>query len=203
MKAPTRLTALLGLVSVAIAIAAIGVFLMDSMGLTSHTKKTPLDNIGGPFTLVDQNGKTVTEADFSGRYMLVYFGYTSCPDVCPTALNIMSDALEKLGSDQEKVVPVFISIDPERDTPDKMKEYVAQFNPRLVGLTGTTEQIAAVTKAYKVYAAKLQVEGSAKDDYSMDHSSFIFFIGPDSKYRAVFGNGTTPGKMAERMRDFL
>ncbi len=209
MKKPSRLTALLGLIAVTFAIAAVGVFLIDSLLSTSKAKKAPINNkaliesIGGPFTLVNQFGKTVTEADFSDRFMLVYFGSSSDTEVCPTALRIVSDAMKKLGKDQEKVVPIFISIDPGRDNPDKVGKFVSQFDPRMIGLTGTPEQVKVVAKEYKVYAAKMQVEGSAKNDYTMDHSSFIYFVGPNGKSRAIFGNGTTPKTIAARMREFF
>lgn len=193
---PNRLVAYLGLFVIAAALAMGGRFIMSS-----GQKVTP--SVGGPFALVDHFGESVTNVDYRGRYMLIYFGYTYCPEVCPTALTMMVDAMEKLGKDEKKVTPVFISIDPERDTPDDLKQYISHFHPRMVGLTGSTEQIAAVSKAFKVYAAKIAVEGADKDDYVMDHSSVIFFMGTDGKYLAHFGEGTTPETMAKRMREFL
>jgi protein SCO1/2 len=116
--------------------------------------------VGGPFALVDSEGRAVTDADFRGRFMLVYFGFTYCPDVCPTSLTYIAQALDRLGPDADKVVPVFITVDPERDTPEQLKEYVRHFHPKLVGLTGTPEQIAAAAKAYRVYFAKARVPGA-------------------------------------------
>ena len=110
--------------------------------------------VGGPFTLTDQDGKKVSEKDFLGKYMLVFFGYTYCPDICPTELQVMTAALDSMGPEAEKIQPVFVSVDPERDTPEVLKSYVENFGPRLVGLTGTPEEIAAVAKAYRVYYAK-------------------------------------------------
>ncbi len=209
MKAPSRITAFLALAFAATTVAAMGIIFMDGRGLipsekrAQYNSKNPLESLGGPFTLVNQFGKTVTEADFSDRFMLVYFGYTSCPDVCPKAINQMLSAIESLGKDKDKVVPVFISVDPERDTPDKLKEYLAKFDPNMVGLTGTPEQVKAVLKEYRAYASKVPIKGRPDNEYSIDHSSFIFFIGPDSKYRVIFGDGSIPIYMTGQMRDFL
>jgi protein SCO1/2 len=151
--------------------------------------------IGGPFTLVDQDGRTVTDADFRGRAMLVYFGYTFCPDVCPTELGVMAAALDKLSPEQRaKVRPIFVTIDPERDTPKVMKDYVANFAPDLIGLTGSPEQVAAAAKAYKVYAAK--AKGGTADSYTMDHSSIVYLMGPDGRFVGHFPGGTKPEDMA-------
>ena len=156
--------------------------------------------VGGPFTLVDHNGRTVTDADFHGQYLLIYFGYTYCPDVCPTSLILMTDALERLGEDAEGILPILITIDPERDTPEHLKAYVPHFHPRLVGLSGTTEQIASVSKAYKVYAEKVFEEGWGVEEYFVYHSDVVYFMGPDGKYLDHFGSGTTPKIMTARMR---
>jgi cytochrome oxidase Cu insertion factor (SCO1/SenC/PrrC family) len=110
--------------------------------------------IGGPFSLTDQTGRPVTDADYRGRYMLIYFGFTFCPDVCPTELQVMATALDQLGRQADEVQPIFITIDPERDTPSQLAGYVSQFHPRMAGLTGTPEQIASVARAYRVYYAK-------------------------------------------------
>ncbi len=159
--------------------------------------------IGGSFTLVDQNGKTVTAGDFRGRFMLVYFGYTYCPDVCPTTLTTMADAIDILDGDGDSVVPVFITVDPERDTPEHLKMYVNYFHPRLVGLTGTTQSVAAAAKAYRIYYAKAPEDGASGDDYLMDHLSFVFLMGPDGAFRAHFENGIGPEAMAKRIREYL
>jgi protein SCO1 len=160
---------------------------------------TPSPAIGGPFTLVDQHGKTVTDADFRGRYMLVFFGYTFCPDICPTGLSRNSDALDLMGEEADKVVPIFITIDPERDTVEHMKEYASFFHPRLVALTGTLEQIAAVAKAYRVYYAKAQEKGAEADEYLMDHSSITYVMAPDGQFLTHFGHDVSPERMAERL----
>ncbi len=152
--------------------------------------------IGGPFTLVDQHGQKVTDQDFAGRFMLVYFGYTFCPDVCPLSLSNMVQALGLLAPEQAKrVVPIFITVDPERDTVAQMAAYAPLFDPRLVALTGTPEQIKQAAKAYRVYYSK--VENGSSSDYLMDHSAFIYLMGPDGKYRRHFGHDASPAALAK------
>ena len=159
--------------------------------------------VGGPFTLVDTEGRAVTDADFRGRLMLVFFGFTYCPDVCPTALTSIAQALDRLGADADKVAAVFITVDPERDTPEQLKEYVRHFHPRLVGLTGTPEQVAAAAKAYRVYYAKAKVQGAPGDDYTMDHTTITYLMGRDGKFLAHFSHGTEPEALAARVRTFF
>jgi len=139
--------------------------------------------IGGPFTLQDGNGKTVTDRDFRGKYMLVYFGYTFCPDVCPTTLNAVADAVEKLGPKGERVQPLFITVDPKRDTPDAVRQYAAAFGPRVIGLTGTPEQVAAAARTYRVYY-KEHRPAAGSSDYTVDHSSILYLMGPDGTFLA-------------------
>ena len=158
--------------------------------------------IGGPFTLVDQDGKSRSEADFKGEHMLIYFGYTYCPDVCPTALSDMGLALNELGDVAAKVRPVFITVDPSRDTPERLKPYVANFHPRMVGLTGSEQAVTAAAKAYRVYFAKSKTE-AAPGEYLMDHTSIIYLMSPDGRYLTHFGHGTSIETMAERIRDNL
>jgi protein SCO1/2 len=151
--------------------------------------------IGGPFALQDSAGKPVTDASFRGRWMLLYFGYTFCPDVCPTELQSIANAMDLLGPAAAKVAPVFITVDPARDTPGVVGEYVKLFHPDLVGLTGTQAQIDAVTRAYRVYAQK--AESKATTDYLMNHSSFIYLIGPDGRFVTLFRQGTSPKDLAD------
>lgn len=158
-------------------------------------------SIGGPFTLTNAAGEAVTPEDFRGRYMLIYFGYTFCPDVCPTSLSGMAGAMDLLPPEMaEKVVPIFVSVDPERDTPDVVGEYVEMFHPAMVGLTGTPEQVAAAARAYRVYYAKVEQEDGP---YLMDHSSIVYFMGPDGTLAAHFTHNTPPERMAEVMRQHL
>ena len=154
--------------------------------------------LGGPFQLVDQTGRSVTEADFAGRFMLVYFGFTYCPDVCPTELGTMVAALDELGDIASRVTPIFITVDPERDTPEAMADYVSRFDPRLVGLTGTPEQIAAAARAYRVFYSKVQ--RPEMTEYLVDHSSFIYLVGPDGRVRSLFRPQTSPEAMAQAIR---
>lgn len=165
------------------------------------TTESPL--IGGAFTLVDQNGATVTDEDFKGRFMLVYFGYTFCPDVCPTALNRNAEAMDALGEQADNVVPILITVDPERDTVEHMKEYARFFHPRLVALTGSEEQVKEAAKAYRVYYAKVEDEGGDPDIYLMDHTAITFMMGPDGKFLQHFSHDATPEEMAERMRKVM
>lgn len=158
--------------------------------------------IGGPFHLTNGDGQPVTEADFKGKVMLVYFGYTFCPDVCPTELGLVAKALDQLTPEQkEKVAPVFITVDPERDTPQVIKTYVATFHPMLIGLTGTPEQIAAVEKAYHVYSAK--VPGADASSYTMDHSSILYLMGPDGRYLKHWGRSVTVDDIVQGLRQAL
>jgi len=151
-------------------------------------------SIGGEFTLVDQNGVTRHSADFRGKLMLVYFGYTFCPDACPTALQDMSHAIDLLGPKGDAVQPIFITIDPARDTVEQMKLYASNFHPRLIALTGTPEQVAEAAKAYRVYYEK--GKSTNGDDYLMDHTAFIYLMARDGKYLSHFPPGTTAEQMA-------
>jgi protein SCO1/2 len=157
--------------------------------------------IGGPFELTNQDDKPVTNQTYKGKLMLIYFGFTFCPDACPTALGVMSAALDKLDVAADRVVPIFITVDPERDTPQVMKDYVSSFSPRLVGLTGTPEQIAKVAKAYRVFYQK--APGAGPDDYVMDHTLLIYLMDGDGKYLTHFGPDVTPDQMAEEIRKRL
>ncbi len=158
--------------------------------------------IGGPFALTDQNGKTVTDQDFRGRFMLVFFGFTHCPDICPAELQVMSRSLDALGPKAEEVVPIFITLDPERDTPEVMGAYVKNFGARFLGLTGSPEAIAAVAKAYRIAHSKFQ-EDPASSDYSIDHSALVYLMGKDGEYVTHFAYGTPPDKMAEGLKRYL
>ncbi len=158
--------------------------------------------IGGPFTLVDGEGRTRTDADFRGKLMLIYFGYTYCPDVCPTELQSMMQAHDLLGPDAAaEVQPIFISVDPERDTPAQVGAYVESFGDALIGLTGTPEQVAAAARAYRVYYRKNESESAT--DYLVDHSSIIYLMGRDGRFLSHFGRGTAPEDMAAAIRKFL
>lgn len=158
--------------------------------------------IGGPFALTDHTGKRVMDQDFRGRNMLVFFGFTFCPDVCPSALQVVSAALDKLGPKADRFVPLFISVDPERDTPVQLASYVGSFHPRLVGLTGTPAEIEAVVKAYRVYVRKVS-DPKSSAGYTFDHTSLIYVMGPDGAYRTHFAHTTNADAMAERLAKLL
>jgi protein SCO1/2 len=158
--------------------------------------------VGGPFTLTDQNGKRVTDQDFRGKYTLIFFGFTFCPDVCPSELQVMSAALDELGPVGEKIQPIFITIDPARDTPEAMKLYVSNFHPRLIGLTGSDADIAAVAKAYRVYYAKAK-DTENSPDYQMDHSTILYLIGPDGKFVKHFTYNTDVKALADGLRSVV
>ncbi|MEE8284877.1 MAG: SCO family protein [Alphaproteobacteria bacterium] len=156
-------------------------------------------DIGGPFRLMDHTGKRVTEADFKGRYMLLFFGYIHCPDVCPAELQTMGRAMDRLAAKGDKIVPVFISVDPERDSPAILKGYVAAFHPSMVGLTGSAAEVAAAAKAYKVYYRKQPGAKPGDTKILMDHTSFIYLVGPDGKVVALIRGGTRPEVLAKEL----
>jgi protein SCO1/2 len=156
--------------------------------------------IGGPFHLVDQNGRTVTNTQLEGKWLLVYFGYTHCPDACPTALNNIALALQDLGAKRGEVRPVFITIDPERDTPQALKDYVSAFDAPILALTGTAAEVAQAANNYRVYYAKHPEPGG---DYSMDHTSVIYVMDPKGRFTTSFTGEDPPDQMAERLKKLL
>lgn len=190
-----------GLIAVLLAALALCFMLLFKVYERYAGEETGTADIGGPFELVNQDGKTVTDADFKGKLQLVYFGYTYCPDACPTALGVMAAALDKLDVAGERVTPMLISIDPERDTPESLKEYVANFHPRLVGLTGTAEQVAKAAKEYRVFYQKQP--GASGEAYLMDHSTLIYLMDAEGKFLTYFGPQATPDDVAEAIRRYL
>lgn len=156
--------------------------------------------IRSEFELVDQNGRTVRSEDLRGRWQLVFVGFTSCPDICPTTLTNITAAMEELGPEADKVQPVLITVDPERDTPPVMKEYLSAFDPRILGLTGTPAQIEAALKSFRVYAAKRPLEGG---DYTMDHSAFIYLMDTEGEYATHFLAQAPVEDMIGKLRERL
>ena len=156
--------------------------------------------VGGPFALIDHTGRPVTDQDYRGRHLLVFFGYTYCPDVCPTTLQEITTALDLLGTEASDVAPLFISVDPERDTPQALRAYVGAFDPRITGLTGSVEQVRDVAKSYRVYFAKAE---AGEGPYLMDHSSIVYLMGRDGGYLTHFTHATSPETMASRIRAHL
>ena len=158
---------------------------------------------GGPFMLTDHTGMARTQADFHGRHMLVYFGYTYCPDICPTTLQSMIAALDELGPLAERVQPVFVTVDPGRDTPEVLADYVAAFHPRLIGLTGSESEIRAAARVYRVHRRKVVTADGDAEDYLVDHGSLTYLMGPDGGFVTLFPFQTGPERMAEVLRKYL
>lgn len=151
--------------------------------------------IRSEFSLIDHNGNRVTEADFLGRWQLVFFGFTHCPDVCPTTLAYMANVLDRLGEEVERVAPIFITVDPSRDTPEVMAEYVQAFHPKLVGLTGSEAEVAAAAQSFRVYYEKMEEE-TAPDGYLMAHSGHVYLMTPEGRFEDIFREGD---QSAEKM----
>ncbi|UUX49744.1 SCO family protein [Nisaea acidiphila] len=158
---------------------------------------------GGPFELTDETGARVGPEHYSGRFMLVYFGYSYCPDICPTDLAIMAAALDELGPLSGKIQPLLITVDPARDTPEGLLAFTDAFHPDLVGLTGSEAEIAAAARAYRVHRRKFWLEGSSGDDYLVDHSTLTYLMGPDGSFVTMFPRGTGPERMTEVLRKYL
>jgi protein SCO1/2 len=177
----------------------IGVAKAQESNLSDSDKEV---NVGGKFNLVDQNGVEVNEENFKDIYTLVFFGFTNCPDVCPTGLSQINLALKALGEHEEEILPVFITVDPERDTPQVLKTYLQNFGDDFVGLTGSKEQTKAVQDEYKVYSQKMEMK-DAPDGYLMDHSAYIYFMGKKGEYIMHFTNKDTPENIAKKMRQYL
>jgi cytochrome oxidase Cu insertion factor (SCO1/SenC/PrrC family) len=154
--------------------------------------------VGGPFELTDQSGRRRTDADFHGKLVVLYFGYTSCPDVCPTELQAISLALDNLGDAAGDVQPLFITLDPERDTPARLADFVTSFNPRLIGLTGSLAEIRKTAIAYRTFFVKNGA--TAPGDYTVDHTGFIYLVGKDGHYLGFLPPGATPDSIAGAIR---
>lgn len=158
---------------------------------------------GGPFSLIDQNGKRVGDADFRGRFMLVYFGFTRCTDTCPVDLPIIAQALDAVGPLADKVAPLFITVDPANDTPAVIGPYVAAFHPRLIGLTGSEAEIAAVAKAYKVHRQKMLLPNHGHGDYSVDHGSLTYLMDREGRFLTLLPHNAGAEKLAAVLRKYL
>lgn len=159
---------------------------------------------GGPFELIDQTGRTRRDTDFRGRFLLITFGYSHCPGICPTSLQSMAAALDDLGPQAKNLSAVFVSVDPARDRPEALANYVAGFHPKLIGLTGSEARIAAVAKAYKLHRRKVVPADSGNaDDYLVDHGPLIYLMGPDGKFVTLFPFSTAPERMAQVIRKYL
>ena len=171
---------------------------MTGRGVVSNVQQAAA--IGGPFKLIDQDGKPLTDQDLKGKPFLVFFGFTHCPEVCPTKLFEISEILRKLGPDADKVNALFITVDPERDTPALMKDYLSNFDPHLRGATGDADALAKVAKAYRVFYAKVPLDGG---DYTMDHSAIVYLMDKEGHFVAPFNVKRTPDAAAADLRKYL
>lgn len=191
---------------IAAAIMIIAAFAIAALALTQWPSKGPMGSgtalVGGPFTMLNQKGETVTEKSFEGHYTLYFFGFTFCEDICPAEMQVVSGALKELGPDAAKIIPVFVSVDPERDTPKVIGDYVANFDPRFIGLTGTPEQLAVMAKAFHVYYKKVPDEKNAQN-YEMDHPSILYLMGPDGKFAKHFPYSTDAKNLALELKKVL
>jgi cytochrome oxidase Cu insertion factor (SCO1/SenC/PrrC family) len=173
--------------------------------VSGETRSSGTALIGGPFTLTDQIGQPRSEADLEGSYSLIYFGYTFCPDICPTSLSTMTQGIdllaEKMPEKAAVVRPVFITVDPERDTVEALASYASHFHPRMMALTGTTEEVASTAKAYRIFYQKVEEPGSS--DYLMDHSSIIYLMAPDGTYLAHFTHASTAEDIASGLEELV
>src|SRR5713226_8058279 len=176
-----------------------GVALMLS-GRLSAPVAQQIAAIGGPFKLTDQNGRTVSDQDLKGRPFLVFFGFTHCPDVCPTTLFDVSEVMRSLGPDADRTAALFITVDPERDTPAKLKDYLASFDPHVRGLTGDAATLAAVAKAYRVYYKKVPLDGG---DYTMDHTAIVYLMDKEGRFVSPFNMKRTAEVAADDLRKHL
>jgi protein SCO1/2 len=156
--------------------------------------------IGGPFKAVDHNFKPISDEDLKGQPFLVFFGFTHCPDVCPTTLFEVSEVLRALGPQGEKVRALFVTVDPERDTPEKMKDYLSSFDPRVIGVTGSAEAIAAIEKSYRVYAKKVPLEGA---NYTMDHTAIVYLMDKEGRFVTPFNLKRRPDEAAADLKRYL
>ena len=198
-SALSRRPVIFGVITLLLALA-IGAYAMLS------TRQLPIGSgvalVGGPFTMVNQKGETVTDKNFLGKPMLLFFGFTYCPDICPTELQVMAAALDELGSASDDIQPIFVTVDPERDTPEVMANYVSNFGPRFTGLTGTPQQVAEMAGQYRIFYAKLDNPKDPKN-YLMDHSAIIYLMGPDGKFLKHFSYSTDAKALASGLKQAL
>jgi|ERR1700674_1341658 len=181
-------------------LASVAALVLVVSGREPGAIATTASAIGGPFRLIDQNGRSVSDQDFKGHPFLVFFGYTHCPDVCPTTLFEVSEIFGKLGPDAERVAALFVTVDPERDTADKLKDYLSSFDPRLTGLTGDPAAIAVIAKEYRVYLKKVPTENG---DYVMDHTALVYLMDKEGRFVAPFNLKRRPEDAAADLRRYL
>ncbi|MBM3536944.1 MAG: SCO family protein [Alphaproteobacteria bacterium] len=199
-----RLLAIVLAVIAGVGIGAISHLLLRDGGPASVREVVGLGDpaIGGPFRLIDSEGRERSDADFRSKLMLVEFGYTFCPDVCPLGLQLFADILDRLGPAADEVAPVFITLDPARDTPEILKSYVQHFSPRITALTGSREAIDATVKAYRVYY-RLASDAATNPNYLVDHSAILYLMGRDGKFLTHFTHETPPDRVVAAIRSRL
>ncbi len=199
------LIAMMGIIRIlSVILSLLGLGFSGAWASENSTPPPLADLFGGPFELVDQDGIARSDKDFRGKFMLIYLGYVNCPAICPANLEQMAVALEELGTEAKKIQPIFISLDPVRDTPAKVKEFVSNFGPEFTGLTGTEAQIKVVVKAYKAIRRKVTLpEQKSPDEYLVFHSTLMHLIGPDGRFLTFFPHNTSGVEMAKRMRKYL
>jgi len=196
-KQPARLNEAKKLFAPALIIAAL---FLGATGIRGMLLNRAAPTLGGPYTLIDMHGHPLTERQFQGRYTLIYFGYTHCIDVCPLTLATVTQALDLMGKKAQQIVPLFITVDPSRDTPDVVADYVSHFSPNIVGLTGTESQIHAVIESFHVMARRRDVPvGHMSSDYLMDHSSVLYLMDGDNRLVSVLPVDTSPQVIATRL----
>ena len=195
------MTPRLRLIFLAIAVlAALGAAAVMIWRPKEPAAPTSTVQIGGPFQLVDMQGRPVTEKSLLGKPTAIFFGFTYCPEICPTTLAEMTGWLKALGNDADKLNAVFVSVDPERDTPEQLRLYLANFDPRIQGLTGTSEQVAAVTKAYRVYYKKIPTDGGG---YTVDHSAAVYLFDAKGRFVEPIGYGAPPDRAVAQLEALL
>lgn len=202
--AASRRTLLLALLLGLAAGVMTAVFLLADFGQIGGSREVSSGRalIGGPFQLVSGEGKQVTEKDFAGKPMLVFFGFTHCPDVCPSGLQVIAAALDQLGDKAKGLTPIFITVDPARDTPEVTGKYVASFHPAIVGLSGSPEQVAGAIKAYRVYAKKVE-DGASGDHYNVDHSAFLYLMDANGDFVKHFSHSVDADALAAELSKAL
>jgi protein SCO1/2 len=197
-RQPSRLIVLVAAFAIGL-VACVGLVLVMS-GRSSNGPAIKSAAVGGPFQLVDQNGQPFTDQNLKGKPFLVFFGFTNCPDVCPTALFEVSEIMRELGPDAQRTAAIFISVDPERDTPDVLKDYLASFDHNVRGLTGDPAAIAAAAKAYRVYYKKVPLEAG---DYTMDHTALVYLMDKEGRFVAPFNIKRPTEAAAADLRKYL
>jgi cytochrome oxidase Cu insertion factor (SCO1/SenC/PrrC family) len=190
--------------NVAMATATLCMVLLAAcyLWLTGGPRHVAMTAIGGPFTLTQSNGRVVTQQNFHGKYMLIYFGYTSCPDVCPTTLSAIADAMDLLGDRADRLQPLFITVDPKRDSPTIMRNYVMKFSPDIVGLSGTPTQIHGIEREYHITSI-VRPDPQHRDDYAVDHTAVLFLMGPDGHYLQVLSALASGHELANKLAPYL